>query len=169
MQLNVRAKRKDTGAAIEGNYCRYYFIHSEADLTEAELETAIPLPAAETDINGNEVINELSTEYVVIREAVQTMATQTIKIPNLEGEYVEITAELPLFTEIEAGSALSASGMLDKNGVEIFEGDTVKYHAGINDFERYEVIYNSGKFKTNPNWPWGCNFGCFESTKIEVI
>ena len=154
------------GQPIEGCFCYHEFVKPATSLTDEEKAqgTPIPLPAPE---DGSQESLE-PVEYVVIREAVQTLKNGEITVTS-GGEVVTVTTKVAVFTEIVTGSAKAYTGFTDKNDTKIFEGDKIRYQAGISSFETYTVVFSNGEFTVSPQWLWGCVHSPFEKRKCEVI
>ena len=169
MEQLVRAVRADNGQFIEGCFCYHEFIKSAASLTDEEKAAGTPIPVPSTgNAEGDSGESLEPTEYVCIREAVQTLESREITVKSGDDDVV-ITAKVAVFTEIQTGSAKMFTGFIDKNDVKIFEGDKIRYQAGVTSFETYTVVFNDGKFCVSPQWQWGCSFSPFEKRKVEVV
>ena len=169
MEQLVRAKTLD-GQSIEGCFCRHEFVKAATSLTEAEKAGGTPIPPPVTSSSSESGSGQTEpTEYVVIREAVQTLSTKEITVKSSDGREVKLNATVAVFTEIVQGSAKAFTGFTDKDGKKIFEGDKIRYQASISSFETYTVVFTEGKFTVSPAWLWGCNFTPFDKRKCTVI
>lgn len=166
----VKAIKKAGGGIIEGYYCQAPFHKMAEDLTEAEIESAVPIQNWVGTLPG-EGGSEIDGEFIIVREAVQVIEDDvTIEAVSFStAAPAKAVGTLPKFVEIVPGSQKECTGFKDKNGTDIYLGDKIKYQAGIGDFEEYEVVFNSGRYTTNPAWPWGCNFSPFANGRCEVI
>lgn len=167
MEFLTRAKRIDNGQLIEGCYCKHEFVKAAEELTEAEKAeaTPVPMPSANDDASGDSGSEpQEPTHYVCVRDAIQTLGTKTMTVNEQTFE-----AAAAIFTEVDSDSIKAWSGFTDKNDVKIYEGDKIRYQAGVSSFETYTVVFSDGEFTVSPQWLWGCNFTPFDKRKCEVL
>lgn len=164
MEILARAKRVDNGQLIEGRYCQHEFVKAAGELTEEEKAAATPVPLPPATGGGGGAEPQEPTHYVVIRDAIQTIGEKQMTVNDQT-----FVAPAAVFTEVVADTIKAFSGFDDKNDVKIFEGDKIRYQAGVSSFETYTVVFNNGEFTVSPQWLWGCNFTPFDKRKVEVI
>lgn len=164
MEFLARAKTLG-GQLIEGCYCKHEFVKLAGELTEAEKAeaTPVPLPPVSSE-GGNTGAAQEPTHYVCIRDAIQTIGEKEMTVNDQT-----FNAAAAIFTEVATDSIKAFSGFTDKNDVKIYEGDKIRYQAGVSSFETYTVVFNNGEFTVSPQWLWGCNFSPFDKRKVEVI
>lgn len=162
MEFLAKAARIDNGQIIEGRYCQHEFVKAAADLTDEEKAAATPVPVTQTSGDGGAA--QEPTQYVCIRDAIQTVGEKEVTVSGQT-----FTARVAVFTEVDSSSVRAYSGFTDKNDKKIYEGDTIRYQAGVSSFETYTVVFSNGEFTVSPQWLWGCNFSPFDKRKVEVI
>ena len=166
MDIKVKATAL-SGGEIKGHFCMHEFIKNVSSLTADEMAAGTPIPPPVVE-GGDTGATVEPTEYIVLREAVQTTGKGTMTVNN-GTEDVELTVSKAVFTEIVQGSAKMFTGFVDKNGVEIYEGDKIRHQNSPTGYEDFTVVFKEGKFTVAPEWLWGCNFSPFETRKVQVI